>query len=70
MTDRHIMIQSVNDQCDVFTHITADIVWFCQEFRSLMNKVGSKKLIKEFRFLPHHQISPKSTVKNPKVEQM
>ena len=46
MTDRHIMIQSVNDQCDVFTHITADIVWFCQEFRSLIDKVGSKKFIK------------------------
>ena len=46
MTDRHIMIQSVNDQCDVFTHITADLVWFCQEIRSLKDKVGSKNLNK------------------------
>lgn len=35
IADRTIVIQCINDESDVFTHITVDIVWFAQKFRCL-----------------------------------
>ena len=42
MADRHIMIQCINDQCNVFAHITVDIVWSGQQFRGLVDQVGGQ----------------------------
>ena len=47
MADRHIMIQCINDQSDIFTQIAADIVVSCEKLRILINKVCSKKFIKD-----------------------
>lgn len=33
VADRSIMIQGINDQCDVFAHIAADIVWLLKKLR-------------------------------------
>ena len=46
MADRHIMIQCINDQSDIFTQIAADIVVSCEKLRILINKVCSKQFIK------------------------
>ena len=44
VADRSIMIQGINDQCDVFAHITADVVWLLKKLRCLVNQVGSKEV--------------------------
>ena len=46
MADRHIVVQCVDDQCNVFAQIAANIVITCKKFRILINKVCGKKLIK------------------------
>ena len=50
MADRSIMIQSINNQCDVLAHITADVVWLLKKLRCLVNQVGSKEFV-EVAFL-------------------
>ena len=36
---RLIMIKSINDQGDIFTHITGDVVIFCKKLRRLIDQV-------------------------------
>ena len=45
VADRIIMIQGINDQCDVFAHITADVVWLLKKLRCLVNQVGSEEFV-------------------------
>ena len=33
VADRVIMIQRINDQCDIFAHIAADVVWLLKKLR-------------------------------------
>ena len=47
VADRHIMIQRINDQCDIFAHIACDVIRFGEKLRCLINKVCSKKFIKD-----------------------
>ena len=46
MAYRHIMIQCINDQCNVFAHITGNVIWFCKKFLRLIYHIGSEKLVK------------------------
>ena len=46
MADRHIMIQCIDDQSNIFTQVAAEIVVSCEKFRILINKVCSKQFIK------------------------
>ena len=41
------MIQCINDQCDIFAHIACDVIRFGKKLRCLINKVCSKKFIKD-----------------------
>lgn len=46
-----IMIQGINDVRQIFTHVTVDIVWFLQQFRSLINQVGGQYIIQKSCFI-------------------
>ena len=46
MAYRHIMIQCINDQCNVFAHITGNVIWFCKKLLRLIYHIGSEKLVK------------------------
>ena len=41
-----IMIKSINDQGDIFTHITGDVVIFCKKLRRLIDQVCSEQFVK------------------------
>ena len=42
ITDRGIMVQSIDDIGHIFTHITVDIPFPLQKLRSLVDQVGSQ----------------------------
>lgn len=43
--DGVVVIQGVDDQGDVFAHITVDIVWSGQQFRGLVDQVGGQDAV-------------------------
>ena len=71
MADRHIMIQCIDDQSNIFTQIAADIVWsLARSSGILINKVCSKQFIKgSVLRMPASNFSIPS-VKSPKVVQI
>ena len=45
------MIQGVDDQGDIFAHITVDIVWSDQQFRGLVDQVGGQDAVESSFFV-------------------
>ena len=43
--DGVVVIQGVDDQGDIFAHITVDIVWSDQQFRGLVDQVGGQDAV-------------------------
>ena len=43
--DRSVVIQSVDQKCDIFAHITVDIVRFRQKIRRLVDQVGCQDTV-------------------------
>ena len=47
MAYRQVVIQCINNQGDIFTHVTVNVIWLFQKFRSLVYQIGREKLVKE-----------------------
>ena len=43
---RKIMVQCINDQCNIFAHVTGDIIWLLKKLGRLIYQVCSEKLVK------------------------
>ena len=43
--DGVVVIQGVDDQGDIFAHITVNIIWTFQKFRCLVDQVGSQNSV-------------------------
>ena len=70
MAYRHIMIQCINDQCNVFAHITGNVIWFCKKFLRLIYHIGSEKLVKytsSMCFIEFLKVVCKQTERGAKV---
>ena len=48
MAYRQVVIQGINDQCNVFAHITGNVIWLCEQLFRLINQVSGKKLAGAF----------------------
>ena len=63
------MVQSIDDVSNVLTHITVDVPFSLEQFRSLIDQVGGQKLIKDSVSCSIVNFSSPS-VKKPKVVQI
>ena len=69
MADRHIMIQRINDQCDIFAHIACDVIRFGEKLRCLVYDVGGQNFCEESFLIALSNFSS-PLVNSPKVEHM
>ena len=60
------MIQGVDDQGDVFAHITVDIVWSGQQFWGLVDQVGGQDAV-ESSFFVGLDVYKRQAWKNPGI---
>ena len=50
MADGHVVVQGINDQSNIFTHIAVDIIWFIKKLRRLVYQVGGQQTCRIRRF--------------------